>query len=201
MLRMTLANPILWVLALGFFCNNSVRYAFMNWSVQYMADFHGRTIKGSAITAVALPLIGALGAMSAGWVSDAVFGKRRAPVCAICLFLLAGLCVAFVQVPQGQWMVATAMLGVAGFLIYGPDMLMSGAATVDFAHPRAAAAATGFTMATGAAGAIFSGAGIGWLKDLTGGNWTLVFYVLAGLSLIPALLMVSIWNARPRGAK
>ncbi|MFH1469788.1 MAG: MFS transporter [Pseudomonadota bacterium] len=201
MLKMTLANPILWVLALGFFCNNSVRYAFMNWTVQYMADFHGRSIKGSAIMAVALPLIGAVGAMSAGWISDTVFGKRRAPVCAISLFLLALLCVAFVYVPMGEWQLATVMLGVAGFLIYGPDMLMSGAATIDFAHPRAAAAATGFTMATGAAGSIFSGAGVGWLKDVTGGDWNLVFYVLAGLSLIPALLMVTIWNARPKGAK
>ncbi len=200
MLKMTLANPILWVLALGFFCNNSVRYAFMNWAVQYMADFHGRSITGSAMMAVALPLIGALGAMSAGWISDTVFGKRRAPVCAIALGLLALLCVAFVQVPQGQWQIATVMLGVAGFLIYGPDMLMSGAATIDFAHPRAAAAATGFTMATGAAGSIFSGAGVGWLRDTTGGEWDLVFYVLAGLSLIPALLMVTIWNAKPKGS-
>ena len=129
-----------------------------------------------------------------------MFGKRRAPVCAICLFLLAILCIAFVQVPQGAWMIATAMLGVAGFLIYGPDMLMSGAATIDFSHPRAAAAATGFTLATGAAGSIFSGAGVGWLKDTTGGEWDLVFYVLAGLSLVPALLMVTIWNAKPKGS-
>jgi sugar phosphate permease len=199
MLKLTLSNPILWVLALGFFCNNSVRYAFMNWAVQYMADFHGRSITGSAMIAVALPLIGALGAMSAGWISDTVFGKRRAPVCAIALGLLALLCVAFVQVPQGQWQIATVMLGVAGFLIYGPDMLMSGAATIDFAHPRAAAAATGFTMATGAAGSIFSGAGVGWLRDTTGGEWDLVFYVLAGLSLVPALLMLTIWNAKPKG--
>jgi OPA family glycerol-3-phosphate transporter-like MFS transporter len=200
MLKLTLSNPILWVLALGFFCNNSVRYAFMNWAVQYMADFHGRSITGSAMMAVALPLIGAVGAMSAGWISDTVFGKRRAPVCAIALGLLALLCVAFVQVPQGNWQLATVMLGVAGFLIYGPDMLMSGAATIDFAHPRAAAAATGFTMATGAAGSIFSGAGVGWLRDTTGGEWDLVFYVLAGLSLIPALLMLTIWNAKPKGS-
>jgi OPA family sugar phosphate sensor protein UhpC-like MFS transporter len=169
----------------------------MNWAVQYMADVHGRTLKGSAFTAVALPLIGAVGAVSAGWVSDNLFGKRRAPVCAIMLAGLAGVCVGFVYVPAGAWVVATAMLGLAGFLIYGPDMLMSGAATVDV-HPRAAAAATGFTMAMGATGAIFSGAGVGWLKDVMQGDWTLVFWVLAGLALVSAGLMVSIWNARPK---
>jgi sugar phosphate permease len=93
------------------------------------------------------------------------------------------------------------LFGLAGFLIYGPDMLMSGAATIDLSHPRAASIATGLTMSLGATGAIFSGTGIGLLKDFAKGDWSLVFWVLAGLSVVSALLMVSIWNARPRGAK
>lgn len=199
--RLTLSNRILWTLALGFFCMNSVRYSFMNWSVQYMADFQGRSIKGSAITAVAIPLIGSLGAISAGWMSDTVFGKRRAPVCVIMMLGLSLVCAGFTWVPRGEWIMATVMLGVAGFMIYGPDMLMSGAATVDVSHPRAAGLATGLTMCLGALGAIFSGRGIGYLKDLAQGDWSLVFWVLAGLSLLPALMMLSIWNARPKGAK
>jgi len=200
-LALTLSNRVLWVLAIGFFCMNSVRYTFMNWSVQYMADFHGRSIKGSALMAVAIPLIGSVGAISAGWASDTLFGKRRAPVCAIMLLGLVGVCLGFTWVPQGDWAMATAALGLAGFFIYGPDMLMSGAATVDVSHPRAASIATGLTMCLGATGAIFSGAGIGWLKDLAHGNWALVFYFIAGLAFVSALLMVSIWNARPKGAK
>ena len=200
-LAMTLANKTIWILGIGFFCMNSVRYTFMNWTVQYMADFQGRSIKGSAITAIAIPLIGSAGAIAAGWASDNIFGRRRAPVCAIMLFGLAAVCVVFVAIPAGSWIMATAMLGLAGFLIYGPDMLMSGAATVDVSHPRAASIATGFTMCLGATGAIFSGAGIGLLKDIARGDWSPVFWVLAGLSVVSALLMVSIWNARPRGAK
>jgi sugar phosphate permease len=200
-LLLTFSNKVLWVLGIGYFCMNSVRYSFMNWSVQYMAEFQGRTIKGSAFTAVAIPLIGSLGAITAGWASDNIFGKRRAPVCALMLTGLSAVCIGFTYIPQGHWVLATAVLGLAGFLIYGPDMLMSGAATVDVSHPRAASIATGFTMCLGATGSIFSGAGIGWLKDLAKGNWSLVFWVLAGLSLLSALLMVSIWNVRPRGAK
>ena len=200
-LLLTFSNKVLWVLGIGYFCMNSVRYSFMNWSVQYMAEFQGRTIKGSAFTAVAIPLIGSVGAITAGWASDSIFGKRRAPVCALMLTGLSAVCIGFTYIPQGHWILATAILGLAGFLIYGPDMLMSGAATVDVSHPRAASIATGFTMCLGATGSIFSGAGIGWLKDLAKGNWSLVFWVLAGLSLLSALLMVSIWNARPKGAK
>ena len=200
-LKMTLSNRILWILAIGFFVMNAVRYSFMNWSVQYMADFHGRSIKNSAFTAVMIPLVGSLGAVSAGWASDRIFGKRRAPVCVIMMLGLAGVCAAMTFVPQGNWLAATALLGLAGFMIYGPDMLMSGAATVDLSHPKAGSIATGLTMCLGALGAIFSGAGVGYLKDLGHGNWLLVFRVLAALPLIPSALMLSIWNARPKGAK
>lgn len=216
-MRLTLTNKVLWVLAIGYFCMNSVRYSFMNWAVTYMADFQGQNIKDSAFKAVALPLIGAVGAVSAGFLSDKLFKGRRAPLCAIMLFALAFVCVGFVMIPKGSVMLATAMLGLVGFLIYGPDMLMSGAATVDI-HPKAAAAATGLTMAMGNFGAIISGAGIGWLKDVTPGlakglqsvmpawlatafnEWTLIFFFLSFLSVLSALLMVSIWNTKPKGA-
>lgn len=200
-LKITFTNRVLWILGIGFFCMNAVRYSFMNWSVQYMADFQGRSIKGSAVTAVVIPLIGVLGALFGGWASDALFNKRRAPVCALMQFGLAIVCVAFTFVPKGHWVLATALLGLAGFLIYGPDVLMSGAATIDVSHPRAASIATGFTMCLGALGSIFSGAGVGWLKDFAKGDWNLVFYVLAGLVIVASGFMVSIWNARPKGAK
>lgn len=200
-LRMTLGNRVLWILAVGFFCANSVRYAFMNWSVQYMASFQGQSVSNSAFKAVALPLIGAVGAVSAGWASDRLFAGRRAPPSALMLLALAAVCVVFARVPAGHPVMAMTLLGLAGFFIFGPDMLMSGAATVDFSHPRAAAAATGLTMSAGALGAVLSGAGVGWLLDAAGGRWSTAFYVLAGLALVPAVLMAMLWNAKPKAKK
>lgn len=200
-LKLTLTNRILWILAIGFFVLNAVRYSFMNWTVQYMADFHGRSIKNSALTAIMVPLAGSLGALSAGWASDVWFGKRRVPVCVAMLLGLSLVCGAITAIPQGDWGVATVMLGLAGFMIYGPDMLISGAATADLSHPKAGAMATGLTMCLGALGAIFSGAGIGYVKDLARGDWSVVFWVLAGMALLPAALLTFIWNARPKGSK
>jgi sugar phosphate permease len=194
-LRLTLSSRVIWLLALGFFVMNAVRYSFINWTVQYLADFHGRSIAASVLTAIIIPLTGSVGAISAGWASDVFFGRRRAPVCVVMLAGLAATCWAIALVPRGAWPAATVLLGLAGFLIYGPDMLIGGAATVDLSHPKAAAIATGFTMSVGALGTIFSGAGIGYLHDLGHGDWSLVFHTLAIMSLLPALLMVSLWNA------
>jgi MFS transporter, OPA family, glycerol-3-phosphate transporter len=199
-LRLTLSSRVLWILTLSFFVMNAVRYSFMNWSVQYMAEFHGRSIKNSVLTAIVIPLAGCLGAVSAGWASDVFFGKRRTPVCVLMLVGLAATCWAMTLVPKGGWMVATILLGLAGFLIYGPDVLIAGAATVDLSHPKAASIATGFTMCVGALGAIFSGAGIGYLKDLGHGNWSLVFRVLAAMPLVPAMLLAFLWNVQPRNS-
>ncbi len=198
MIRLTLGNRVLWILALGFLAMNAIRYSFINWSVQYMTDFHGLSIKSSVLTAIVIPVAGSFGVIAAGWASDRLFDGRRAPVCVVMMLGLAVICAAMAFIPQGDWIIATAFLAVAGFMIHGPDMLIAGAATVDLSHPKAASMATGFTMSVGALGAIFSGAGVGYLKDLPHGNWALVFWVLAALPLIPAALMIFLWNARPR---
>ncbi len=69
---------------------------------------------------------------------------------------------------------AKVLLGLAGFMIYGPDMLMAGAGRIDMSFPHVASMTTGFMMCVGALVAIFSGAGFGCLKDFAHGDSTLV---------------------------
>ena len=200
-LRLTLANRALWILTAGYFMMNTVRYGFINWTVQYITEFHGRSIKNSALIAILVPITGSLGTVSAGWASDHLFNRRRAPVCVVMLLGVSAVCAGMTFIPKGDWQMAAVMLGLAGFMSYGPDVLISGIATVDVSHPKAAAIATGQTMCFGALGAIFSGAGIGWVKDRAHGDWAAVFWVLAAIPLLPSLLMTFLWNVRPRDAK
>ena len=192
-LAWTLANRVLWLLGISYFCLNAVRFTFLNWTIQYLTDFHGINIKGSAWIAVVIPLIGSAGAMSAGWASDRLFRKRSAPVSTIMISGLVLTCLAFNLVPRGNWELATLFLGLSGFMIFGSDMLLAGTAGLEFSHPKATIAATGFIMCLGNVGGIFSGVGIGWLRDLAQGGWQLVFPVLSGLSLLSALLTASLW--------
>lgn len=199
-LRTTLSSGTLWVLAWSYFCFNAVRYSFMNWTVQYFNKFHGQEIKNSAFLAVLFPLIGALGAISSGWVSDRFFQGRRAPVCAVMLAILGGLCLAFIPIPAGDAFFATILLAGAGFMIYGPDAILTGAAVIDVAHPKAAASAAGFIMAMGnIGGSLVAGFLVGRILDQNAGDWTLVFQVLAGLSVAAAAMSAVLWNKKPKG--
>jgi sugar phosphate permease len=201
-LKVTLGSRVLWILALSYFCFNAVRYAFMNWGIQYFADFHGQEVKNSAFMAIAFPLIGSLGAISSGWASDRFFQSRRAPVCVIMLLVLAGTCLAFIPIEPGSILMATGLLALAGFMIYGPDAILTGAATIDFAHPKAAASATGFIMATGNFGAaLVSGAGVGYILDNADGDWSYVFITLAVLSVFAAGMSALLWNHKPNVTK
>jgi OPA family glycerol-3-phosphate transporter-like MFS transporter len=198
-IRITMSSKILWILALSYFCFNAVRYAFMNWSIQYFKVFHGEDIKKSAFMAVVFPLIGSLGAISSGWASDRFFQSRRAPVCTIMLLCLAGLCLAFIPIPAGEWLYGVGILAGAGFMIYGPDAILTGAATIDLSHPKAAASATGFIMAMGNLGAfLVAGFGVGLLLDMGGGSWTWVFVALSILSVMAAGMAVLLWNEKPK---
>jgi len=197
--RSTLTNKMIWNLALSYFCFNAVRYTFMNWAPQYFNQFHGVAIKGSAFLSVFFPLIGSLGAISSGWISDRFFDSRRAPVCTVFLVILAGMCLAFIPVEAGDVLLATIVLAVAGFVIYGADATLTGAAAVDLSHPKAAASAAGFIMAMGNFGSMFvSGAGVGELLTHFKGDWTLVFALLSGLSVVAAALAALLWNKKPK---
>lgn len=199
-MRVTLTNRTLWLLGLSYFCFNAVRYAFMYWTPSYFKMYHGMDIKKGVFLAVAFPLIGSTGQIFAGWVSDRLLGGRRAPVCTVMLFILALLCLAFIPLEAGETLMATVVIAAAGFMIYGPDAILTGAAAIDSAHPKAAASAAGFIMAMGNLGAaLYSGFGVGLILVLTDRNWTAVFISLAVLSLLAAGMAALLWNEKPKG--
>lgn len=200
-MRVTLTNKTLWILGMSYFCFNAVRYAFMYWTPSYFKMYHGVDIQKGAFLAVAFPLIGSLGQVFAGWVSDKLLGGRRAPVCTVMLVFLAGLCLLMIPFEPGATFMATVVVAAAGFMIYGPDAILTGAAAIDVAHPKAAASAAGFIMAMGNLGAsLYSGVGVGLILTMTGRNWTAVFISLAVLSIIAAGMAAILWNAKPKSS-
>jgi sugar phosphate permease len=138
-----------------------------------------------------LPLAGSAGAIITGWATGRFFGNRRAPVIAICLFVLALFSYLFYTAPAGAWFWGLVCLAVIGFCTYGPHVLMVGHAAQDFAGRKAAASAAGFIDGFGYMGAAMTGVFTGWLIDNY--SWTAAFWYWIIAALVAAIVMVTLW--------
>jgi OPA family glycerol-3-phosphate transporter-like MFS transporter len=197
--KQCLMNPRIWIVALGLFFLNVVRYGFLSWAPTYMFEVQKAEISTAAYQAIAIPLAGSLGALFAGYVSDKKFESRRSPIAAIMLFILALVSWLYPQVPTGNWVLSLIVLLMVGFMIYGPHVLMVTTMPMEYGTRKAAASATGFIDGWGYIGAALTGVASGWLIDKYNWNAAFNFWVIS--AIISAILMLIIWNYKPPKGK
>jgi len=190
-----LKNPKIWIVGLGLFCLNIIRYGFMSWAPTYMFEVQQATISLAAYKAVAIPIAGCLGAIIAGRISDKMPGLNRAKIAAAMLFLLGLFAFLYPKIPANNWLLSLICLLGAGFMTYGPHVLMVGTMAMDFATRKAASSAAGFIDCLGYIGAALTGVGTGWLIDNF--SWNAAFYFWVAGAAIAAILMLMLWNYKP----
>lgn len=194
----TLGNGRIWLLALGLFGVDAVRYGFLDWAPGHLAEVHGSGAASSALKTAVFPLAGALGALSSGWVTDRFFGSRRAPVCAMLLGGVGALTLTY-RVIVGLGTVPTVLcLGLTGFCLYGAQILLVGTAAQDYARRGATAAAAGFVDFTGHVGAFSGDVVTGWMLRRYGWGGAIAWWATA--AFVAAALVATLWRARPHDA-
>src|SRR5262249_55014110 len=136
-------------------------------------------------------LVGFVGVPLAGYLSDRVLEGRRFPVGAAMMFALALACFLFPQMSALGKAWNLAAIGLVGILTFGPDTLMSGAATQDSADPAAVATAAGFVNGLGSLGQVLSPFVVAAAVRRTGWDGLFGFFVAAALIGGVALAAVS----------
>jgi sugar phosphate permease len=195
-LRVTITNPRIWVLALGLFGLDVVRYGFLDWAPGHLQTAQGSGIGAAALKTAVLPLAGAAGALVSGWLTDRYFGSRRAPVIAIFLMAVGVLTLAYSRVVGLGTTPTVFLLALLGFCLYGAQILIVGTAAQDFAYAGATAAAAGFIDFMGYMGAFSGDIVTGWLLKSRDFGAATTFW--ASAALFAGLLAASLWRARPR---
>jgi OPA family glycerol-3-phosphate transporter-like MFS transporter len=178
-----LRNRLLWFIAIANAFVYFVRYGVLDWAPTYLGEVKRFSFEGTGWAYAFYEFAGIPGTLLAGWMSDKVFGGRRAP--ASILFMLATLvCVVVYWLnPPGHPGVDIAMLIGIGFFVYGPVMLI-GVHALDLAPKKAAGTAAGFTGLFGyVGGAVGASVIIGYVVDASGWN--------AGFSLIVSACVIS----------
>jgi OPA family glycerol-3-phosphate transporter-like MFS transporter len=145
-----------------------------------------------------LMLAGASGGMVAGWMSDKLFGSRRAPVAGILYSILLAAVISMTIFLWSQPLLLGILVSVVSFAVIGTHGMLSGTATMDFGGRKAAGTAVGLID-----GLVYLGTGVQSLSlgFITTWNWQfwpvfLIPFALAGIALTSR-----IWQAIPSGRR
>jgi OPA family glycerol-3-phosphate transporter-like MFS transporter len=196
--RKVFSNPITITIAVAEFCTGFVRHGFEQWFPRYMQEYQHLALDSKIFQsgAFAVVLAGIAGAFIAGTASDWVFKSRRTPV-AFIGYSLQILCLFII------WQFKDLGLIIAAFIVNSMAIsmvhsMLSGTASMDFGGKRAAATATGMFDGMQYIGGAAVGIGVGWILDNFG--WGAWGPSMIGFSAIGAILMLKLWNARPKQA-
>jgi OPA family glycerol-3-phosphate transporter-like MFS transporter len=194
-----LRNRMVWFLAVIYFLIKPTRYLLLFWSPVYINERLGTDTATSGMLSSMFDLAGPIGTLVGGVVSDRFFTARRMPICVIALFLLAFLMMAFPFLPLTRAAVGVGMF-LMGFLIFIPDSLVSGAATIDFATKRGASTANGFVNGWGSVGQMIGVLLPGAVERAMGQGrdiWTGIFVGLGFSLIVAAAMLTPHWNHVP----
>jgi OPA family glycerol-3-phosphate transporter-like MFS transporter len=194
--RKVFTNPIAITIAVAEFCTGLVRQGFEQWFPRYMQEVQHLDLANPVFQKNALAVVGAgiIGAFVAGYLSDRVFGHRRPPVAFIGYALqIASLYVVWKSPSLEAVIIAFIVNSLAISMVHS---MLSGTASMDFGGQRAAATAAGMFDGMQYVGGSFVGFGMGWLLEHKG--WGAWGPSMIGFSALGAVLMLVLWNARPR---
>ena len=204
LLKGIVTHPVILTVAFVEFCTGVLRNGVMHWFPIFAKE--QIAVGGDATDewtfflknwGLLLMFAGILGGNIAGWISDKVFGSRRAPVAALLYGMLAAA-----MIGMFFSLSSPIILGVIVFVVslgvIGTHGLLSGTATMDFGGRRGAATAVGVID-----GFVYLGTGLQSfsLGYLTQQSWTYWPIFLFPFALLGLYLLTRIWNAMPTGSK
>ena len=192
------SNPVMLTLAAAEFCTGFVRQGLLLYYTEFLGEVHGVKL-GSTLFILAstgITVGGIIGGLLCGWMSDRLFQSRRAPVAFIFYFgqALSLLLLGLTRNP----ILASALIGFSCIWIFGVHGMLSGTAAADFGGKKAAATATGMLDGVQYLASGFTGFGLGFLLKTWG--WGVWIASIIPFSILGALVISRLWNARPRPA-
>ncbi len=194
LLHKVLLNKWVWLCAIINVFIYVVRFGADDWAPKLMVEVKGNSDAMAAFKSSANPLVGILGMIVAGYLSDKVFAARRGPISCIFMFLLAVSIGVFYYIPPGHAVLDFILLGVIGFFTYGPQLLIATVAPLDFGSKRLAASANGLIGLFGYVGATLSSVGTGIFVDKWGWGGGAMFWGLCAIA--GGVLGLFMWKAK-----
>ncbi|MDZ4857570.1 MAG: MFS transporter [Candidatus Hydrogenedentes bacterium] len=154
-------NPVVIAMGTSYFCIKFLRYALDSWLPAFL-NIQGMDVGTASYFSAIFDWAGLGGAVVAGLVLDRVFRGNWAALCFVMgLGMIAGY-LSVIYLGTSPQAIAICF-GLVGFMIYGPDTILAGAASVSVAGERNGVAVAGLVNGIASIGPIFQEEIIGYL--------------------------------------
>jgi len=172
-----------------YFCVKLIRYALWSWAPFFLERNYGLKVNQASYLSTAFDVFGVPGVVLTGWLSDRYFSSRRAGVSLLMTLLLLAACVGLATVGGSSVAAFAVCISLAGFSLYGPDALLTGAGAMDIGSRRGAMLAAGIISGVGSLGPIVQELVIGRMYDAGKGDLRPIFALLVGSAVAAAAVL------------
>ncbi len=173
-----LFNPIVWILAISYMFVYVVRTATEDWLTFFFKEARGNTKLQISAKLSSLTLVGALGTISSGFLSDKFFKGKRNPINILFLFGLLGSLLVFLFTTPKYEVLDFVSVPLIGFFTAGLQNLV-GLYIVEICAKDVSSAVNGFAGSFSYLGAFLAGQGTGYIADKFTWNGAVIYWVLA----------------------
>ena len=182
-----------------YFCIKFLRYTLFSWSALFLDENFGLSGDQAGYLSTVFYAAGFGGVLVAGFVSDKVFKGRRALISLLMLALMTLAFLLMATLGATSLFFFTVSMGLAGFMLYGPDSLLSGVGAIDVGSQRGALVAAGIINGIGSLGPIFQEQLIAWIYQSSGHDLGPILTLLFGMAVCGTLIMFFLWLRARRG--
>lgn len=179
--------PALWTLGTAYFGIKLIRYSLLFWLPFYLKQHLHYSEGAAGYLSLPFELGGIIGSIGVGWLSDRFFRTRRLWLTSPLMLLLGGALLLYQRAGGAGVVLNVALLALVGFLLFGPDSLLSGTTAQDLGGRHATARVAGIINGMGSVGAIFSPMLVARITERLG--WDALFLGFCGLTVLSSLLL------------
>ncbi len=188
-------NKYLWIVALANFFVYITRYSMLDWGPTYLREIKGANLEDGGWSILVLEWGGIPSTLLMGWVSDRL-GGRRGLVSLMCMIPVFFAFLGIKMNPPGMLWLDMTLLGVIGFFVYPPVMLLA-VSGLDLTSKKAVGTAAGFIGLWGYIGRTVQGKVLGTVAQDYGWDASLNLILMAAIGAI--ILLCFTVNIKPRG--
>ncbi len=195
-------DVIMSVVTMGiiYFTIKFLRYALWSWAPFFLHQNFGLAGDKAGYLSTIFESCGFIGVIVSGVASDKLFHGRRAFVSFAMLAMMTLSFVLMATLGATSVFFFTLSMGMAGFMLFGPDALLSGVGAIDVGSKRGALAAAGIINGMGSIGPIFQEEMIGWMYKISGHQIHSILIMLVVMAAAGTSVTFLLWM-RARAGK